>query len=194
YTDWDSFRELIERRLKLQIALKTPEDIEVAATHFTNLIQVACWLTTPDKPPKTPRHNCVPLEIRSKIQEKRRLRRVWHCGRHNEDKKALNKAIATSNFNQPKRTRPPLRLADAKWARTAQQRVDAFANHLAEVFKPNDGTGADRAEVAEAAAAVAAAGVVAVAAAALASPSTLAVPRFADLHAARHGIQFLCRV
>ncbi|KOB71875.1 Uncharacterized protein OBRU01_13036 [Operophtera brumata] len=40
---------------------------------------------------------------------------------------------ATSNFNQPKRTRPPLRLADAKWARTAQQR--------AEVFKPNDGTG-----------------------------------------------------
>ncbi|KOB73728.1 Uncharacterized protein OBRU01_10223 [Operophtera brumata] len=175
YTDWDSFRELIERRLKLQIALKTPEDIEVAATHFTNLIQVACWLTTPDKPPKTPRHNCVPLEIRSKIQEKRRLRRVWHCGRHNEDKKALNKAIvelkelinnaknatltlhlesltatkstnyslwkATSNFNQPKRTRPPLRLADAKWARTAQQRVDAFANHLAEVFKPNDGTG-----------------------------------------------------
>ncbi|KOB77495.1 Uncharacterized protein OBRU01_03928 [Operophtera brumata] len=130
-------------------------------------------MTTPDNPPKTPRHNCVPLEIRSKIQEKI-LRRVWHCGRHNEDKKALSKAIvvlkelinnaknstltlhlesltatkstnyslwkATSNFNQPKRTRPPLRLADAKWARTAQQRVDAFANHLAEVFKPNDGT------------------------------------------------------
>ncbi|KOB69463.1 Uncharacterized protein OBRU01_15043 [Operophtera brumata] len=155
-----------------KVALKTAEDIEVAATHFTNLIQVACWSTTPGISLKTPRHNYVPLEIRSKIQEKRRLRRVWQCGRHNEDKKALNKAIVElkENINNAKNatltlhiesltatkstnyslwkagyvklqpTRPPLRLADTKWARTAQQRLDAFANHLAEVFKPNDGT------------------------------------------------------
>lgn len=174
HTDWDSFRDVIERRLTLQIALKTPEDIEVAATHLTNLIQVACWSTTPNIPAKSRNHNKVPMEIRAKIQEKRRLRRVWHCSRHSEDKKAFNLAInelkeliseaknatltsylnsltatkatnyslwkATSDFNQPMKTRPPIKLANSKWARTAQERVDAFANHLADVFKPNDHT------------------------------------------------------
>lgn len=152
--------------------MKTPEDIEEAATTFTNLIQVACWSSTPEiNESKLPRHNSVPHEIKAKIQEKRRLRRTWHCSRHANDKKALNKAIvelkelisdaknatmqlhlesltatratnyslwkATSNMNQPKKTRPPLKLTNNTWARTAQQRVNTFANHLAEVFKPN---------------------------------------------------------
>lgn len=181
FTDWDSFRDVIERRLQLQIALKTPEDIEDAATSFTNLIQVACWSTTPEMPAKTSNQNCLPLEIRAKIKEKRRLRRVWHCSRHPKDKEVLNKAIAelkelindaknatlthhldsltatkstnyslwkaTSNLNQPKRTRPPLRTSSTTWARTAQARVDAFASHLADVFKPNDGTNNDDSDI-----------------------------------------------
>lgn len=182
-TDWDSFGDIINRTLNLQIALKTPEDIDTAATQFTNLIQVASWLTTPDKPANKLRHNSVPWEIRKKIQEKRRLRRVWHCSRHHEDKKAYNKAMtelkevlrnaknettvqrlealtankstnyslwkATSDLNQPKRTRPPLKLEGGKWARTPQQRIDTFANHLSTVFQPNEGIHSEDSDIDE---------------------------------------------
>lgn len=174
FTDWDSFGDIIHRRLNLNIALKSPEDIETAATEFINLIQVACWSTTPDKPYNKQKHNSIPWEVRNKILEKRRLRRVWHCSRHQEDKKLYNKAMvelremiknaknetlaqrlesltatkstnyslwkATSDLNQPKRTRPPIKLEGDKWARTPQQRIDAFANHLSNVFQPNEGT------------------------------------------------------
>ncbi|CAG9783481.1 unnamed protein product [Diatraea saccharalis] len=180
-TDWDSFREIIDRRLELKIALKTPDDIDAAATKLTNLIQVACWLTTSNRQNKYPKHNSVPATIRLKIQDKRRLRRVWHCSRLEVDKKALNKAIvelrelikdaenktitsylesltptrssdyslwkATAQFNQPKRTRPPLKLQNCTWARTAQERVDAFANHLSNVFKPNEATNSEDPEI-----------------------------------------------
>lgn len=34
------------------------------------------------------------MDIKTKILEKRRLRRVWHCSQHSQDKKAFNKAAA----------------------------------------------------------------------------------------------------
>lgn len=50
---------------------------------------------------------------------------------------------ATSELNQPTRTRPPLKQGDT-WARTPQHRIDAFATHLSNVFQPNEGTGDDQ--------------------------------------------------
>lgn len=92
HTDWYSFREHIEENLDLNIRLKEPEEIETAVIKFTNLIQVAAWKCTPVIEHRK-KHTNVPMGIRSMIQEKRRLRRVWQLSRHPQDKTAPNKAI-----------------------------------------------------------------------------------------------------
>lgn len=93
-TDWDCFRELLESKLELKVALKSADDIEEAVIGFTEAVQLACWESTPLEEEVTKNwKNSVPYEIRSKIGEKRRLRRIWHTSRSRADKTALNKAI-----------------------------------------------------------------------------------------------------
>lgn len=91
-TDWNAFREYASENLDLKIPLKTDDDIELATEIFTKTIQRACWLTTPELPKKTNIYQNVPLEIREKVLEKRRLRRIWHNSRLKTDKTKLNKA------------------------------------------------------------------------------------------------------
>ncbi|CAK1544721.1 unnamed protein product [Leptosia nina] len=91
-TDWDSLREYVDEAINLKVKLKTAEDIDQALKHFTNLVQEACWRMTPVL--DSSRYNTnLPLYIKDKIIEKRRLRRIWHLSRHPIDKAALNKAI-----------------------------------------------------------------------------------------------------
>lgn len=42
------------------------------------------------------------------------------------------------NMNQPTNPKPPLQLARNKWARSKQEKADAFADHLAKVFVANE--------------------------------------------------------
>lgn len=92
HTDWNSFRDLVETKLDLKICLKTPDDIEDAALNFFHIIQEACWMCTPYHV-TTQKNKPVPQEIRAKILEKRKLRRIWQTSRHPADKSKLNKAI-----------------------------------------------------------------------------------------------------
>lgn len=92
FTDWEGFREYIEDTLQLHVSLKTKEEIENATIYITRLIQNACWMNTPTKKKRNTTVN-IPLEIKEKVLEKRKLRRDWHRTRHKSDKAALNKAI-----------------------------------------------------------------------------------------------------
>lgn len=170
FTDWDSFGQSITDKINLNIALKTPDDIDDATKYITTLIQTACWENTPEIPSRNLTSN-YPLEIKKAVLEKRRLRRVWHLSRRQEDrfcyersarglkdllqnwhddtlKAQLESLTATASTNyslwkftksysRPTSAIPPIKLIQG-WARTPQQKVDSFAEHLANVFRPND--------------------------------------------------------
>lgn len=91
-TDWDAFRDYLDSRIDLQASLKSHKDIEEAAMYITNRIQQACWSTTPTERERNHITN-MPLFIKTKILEKRKLRRQWHESRLKEDKTILNRAI-----------------------------------------------------------------------------------------------------
>lgn len=93
-TDWDYFQQYLNKNLDLKIPLKTDDDIENATILLTKCIQNAARASTPNdsKPMKT--INNLPIHVKQKVLEKRRLRRVWHCSRHPDDKRAFNKAAA----------------------------------------------------------------------------------------------------
>jgi hypothetical protein len=48
YTNWDDFRHLINKRLTLNVSLKTEEEIEVAVKFFNDTIQWTGWKLTPE--------------------------------------------------------------------------------------------------------------------------------------------------
>jgi hypothetical protein len=77
HTSWDYFRQLINERLTLNIYLKTEEDIEAAVKLLNNRTQWAGWNATPEHTDTLNEYDC-PILIKQKIQEERRLRRVWH--------------------------------------------------------------------------------------------------------------------
>jgi hypothetical protein len=90
-TDWTSFAEYLEKNTYLGIKLKTETDIDEATFYITNLIQEAGWRSTPYMTTTSKTTN-ISLQIRGKLAEKRRLRRVWQLSRHPEDRRLFNKS------------------------------------------------------------------------------------------------------
>lgn len=169
-TDWQCFREFLESNTNLNVSLKTKEEVDDACLYITNLIQVAAWSSTPELK-DSPRGAPVPLAVKEKIAEKRRLRRIWQTTHRSTDKTRLNRATkelkdllaraaneslkqrlvkmapnangthnlwkATKFLPQPQQCSPPIRTGNT-WARTDQEKAQAFATYLAGVFKPND--------------------------------------------------------
>jgi hypothetical protein len=170
HTDWVYFREYLETNINLKLSLKIKEDVDDACLYFTNILQVAAWVSTPQLR-GTSSGTPIPLAIREKIKEKRRLRRIWQQSHRSTDKTKLNRAIkelkdlladsvnesvrqrlvnitpngrgahnlwkATKENLQPQQCSPPIRTGQT-WARTAEEKCEAFANHLANIFQPND--------------------------------------------------------
>lgn len=64
------------------------------AKEITNTIQSACWECTSEETGSCSGHIIIPWDIKNKILEKRRLRRVWHASQHPEDKTTFNKATS----------------------------------------------------------------------------------------------------
>lgn len=91
HTDWTTFQSHIEDNLKLNIPLKSQEDIERAVEHLNNTVVSAAYLATPEVK-NTFNQADYPWDIRKKISERRNLRRTWHQTRNPEDKRALNRA------------------------------------------------------------------------------------------------------
>lgn len=92
-TNWQKFCEFLDETLILDIPLKTNLDIDKATEHLTQSIQQAAWYSTPE--PKTIEpisYNC-PALVKQKIDEKRKLRKVWQRTRAPQDKSTLNKTI-----------------------------------------------------------------------------------------------------
>lgn len=179
YTDWESFKDLVNDKLNLKISLKSEDDIDTATKEFTSVIQNSLWNSTPEIRPTT-RQRPVTRDIKNKILEKRRLRRRWHCSQHPLDKRAYNRSMkelkdmlkkemdattaayvgslsATSGSNyslwkacrktcQPVIPKPPIRAPGNVWAKTTEEKANAFAIHLAKIFSPNDSDGSDDAD------------------------------------------------
>jgi hypothetical protein len=90
--NWYYFKNILNDNLQLNFPLKTAEDIEKAVQKLDKTIQNAAWKSTPEEKPKT---KCpeYPGEIKGKITEKRRLRRVWQHSRQPEDKRRFHMAV-----------------------------------------------------------------------------------------------------
>ncbi|CAF4921618.1 unnamed protein product [Pieris macdunnoughi] len=89
-TDWDAFAEYLEDEVELKVRLKTEEDIDETTFYITNLIQVAAWRATPTLSSSNQLGN-IPLEIRNKLEEKRRQRRRLHTSRSDVDRSEFNR-------------------------------------------------------------------------------------------------------
>jgi hypothetical protein len=90
-TDWDSFRQLLNERILLNVSLKTDSDIEAAIKNFNEVIQWVGWTTTPEHTEARQTYDC-PILIKQKLLNKRRLRRNWHRFHAPEGKRLLNEA------------------------------------------------------------------------------------------------------
>lgn len=91
-TDWDHFRKLVNDKLSLKVSLKTGEEIEDAIELFNSTVQNSAWQSTPNLQREIPNQVNYPLEIKRKIAEKRRYRRIWQYTRNPRDKNILNTA------------------------------------------------------------------------------------------------------
>lgn len=90
HTNWIQFREHLSI-IPTDVPLKTEYDIDEAVELLTCAIQDAAWQATPESNQGTKTEN-VPLHVREKIREKRRLRKIWQSTRQPSDKNKLNTA------------------------------------------------------------------------------------------------------
>jgi hypothetical protein len=81
-TDWNAFRTHIVERIKLNIKLKQPHDIDEAVHSFTCLIQEAAWKSTPPTPSGNAPNSSTSLYIRKLVTKKRRARNIWQRSRN----------------------------------------------------------------------------------------------------------------
>lgn len=68
-TDWEGFRNELEGKFKLNMSLKTTEQIDVEAEQFVVDLQQAAWNNTPMLNPKTPGLNYL-REVREMVAKK----------------------------------------------------------------------------------------------------------------------------
>ena len=110
-TNWQTYRNMLDTRIQLNISLKTPEEVDVGIDEITTILQEAARQATPS--PRTPlkaRGNNITFDIKNIIQKKRNGRKKWHRSHSpldktlfnqlsNRLKKKLKEAHNTSFFN-----------------------------------------------------------------------------------------------
>lgn len=155
-TNWKLYKEIVKDQISCIIPLKTVEDVEIAVNKFNTLIQEAAWTATL-KVESIGTQDVCSINLKIKIAEKRKLRKVWQATRSPHDKTKLNKAAkqlkqlinaeknqaiedylknlsateslwkATKKIKNPQQSIPPLRLLDGKWARSSKDKANLFA-------------------------------------------------------------------
>lgn len=93
-TNWDIFREKVEKNLQTDISLKTPLEIETATNLFTTTVQNAAWESTP-KIEEGLRNVNIPSEILELVKVKRRARSKSHRTRNPIDRNTYNRLANT---------------------------------------------------------------------------------------------------
>lgn len=91
HTDWTRFKEILDSRITLNIPLSSENNISEAIEKFNNVLVHAANESTPEQK-NTERQNMCPTSVKLKIEEKRKLRKVWQRTRAPIDKMRLNKA------------------------------------------------------------------------------------------------------
>ena len=90
-TNWQKYREYIEENLSCGIPLKSAKDLEKSIEIFNKVLHSAAMEATLQIEPKNRVLN-IPTYIKMKLQNKRRLRRIWQITRSKLDKTKLNQA------------------------------------------------------------------------------------------------------
>lgn len=91
-TDWETFRELLNKSVTLQIPLKTIEEVDEAILDITEKVQQAAWAAMPHSHDIIIKEECT-IIVKQKIAQKRKLRKQWMLHRTAENKRKLNKAV-----------------------------------------------------------------------------------------------------
>lgn len=91
-TDWEQFRQNLNGLLTQKLALKTPIDLDYAVAYFNDCVQTAARLATPPNRPQVRSQFIYPVEVKRRVAERRRLRRIWQNSRHPRDKALFNRA------------------------------------------------------------------------------------------------------
>lgn len=91
FTNWGKCRKTIDSKLSLQIPLKNAEQISAAVRNFNSVITQAVKDTTPQQKLNEQKVICS-SQVKQKIDEKRKLRKIWQVTRAPKDKAKLNKA------------------------------------------------------------------------------------------------------
>lgn len=90
YTDWNKFRDELDRLIDLKVRLKTAEELNAQARNLVEVIHKAAGNSTPNPKDTLVQEIYYPLEIREMIKMRRKARRIWHQSRHPEDKNSFN--------------------------------------------------------------------------------------------------------
>lgn len=91
-TDGTIYRNIITTETELKTKINTIEELERQLEQLNMTIHTAVNSATPKKSGKGQplKHNSYPKDIKEKIRERRRLRKVWHTTRYPSDKAASN--------------------------------------------------------------------------------------------------------
>ncbi|VVC44186.1 Endonuclease/exonuclease/phosphatase,Reverse transcriptase domain [Cinara cedri] len=90
--DWENFRDIINQRIKLNISLKCPSDIDDAVLDFTEIIQSAAWNSTVHRKKNDSSNQLlISAHVRELITQKRKARARWQQTRLPSDKSIYNK-------------------------------------------------------------------------------------------------------
>lgn len=161
------FHDLVDQQIKLNIKLKSYDDLDLAVNNFTNLIQSAAWSSTVTSlnPSKTP---AIPAHIREIIVEKRKSRALYQRTRLPSHKQKYNKLAnhlkkllaklktksfesfltnlsandgslwkATKNVCKTKAPNVPIKKNDGSFAISDADKAELFKLHLSEIFQPH---------------------------------------------------------
>jgi hypothetical protein len=160
------FHNIVDQQIKLNIKLKSYDDLDLAVNNLTNLIQTAAWSSTVTSlnPSKTP---AIPVHIREIIVEKRRSRALYQRTRLPSHKQKYNKLAnhlkkllaklktkslenfltnlsndgslwkATKNACRTKAPNVPIKKNDGSFAISDTDKAELFKLHLSEIFQPH---------------------------------------------------------
>lgn len=90
YTDWDIFREEVDKRINLHLRLKTPVELEEALANFSSVLVQAANIATPDAGSAQTSATSYPLKVRKLVKERRKARHRWQCTRDPAHKRIFN--------------------------------------------------------------------------------------------------------
>lgn len=166
-TDKYKFHNLVDQQIKLNVKLKTPDDIDLAVNNLTQLIQSSAWSSSIKCHPSTHLPQ-IPEYTRSIIVEKRRARALYqrtrlpsHKQKYNKLANHLKKVLAkqkseslanflsnlsskdgslwreTKKICKYKSANLPIKNPDGSYVISDPDKAELFKTHLSDIFQPH---------------------------------------------------------